>query len=556
MKIQNAFPAAALAVIIAASCQNSTSQTDTTLYCNGDIITMTEPLYAEALLVKGDSIEAVGKLEDLKKLAPAHTKMTDLQGKTLLPSFIDPHSHFSGYATSLLEAKLDNAENLNDIAQAIRKFINTDKVEKGKWVVAGGYDNSTLEEGSNPSLEFLDSICPDNPLMIKHKSGHSGLANSLALKELGITYTTPDPKGGLIGRQNGKLTGYLEENAFIENVTKIPMAKMDDYIRAFKAIQEKYASYGITTVQEGLMVEELGGFYKYLKDNNLLYLDVVAYVDIRNSGKTMSEFADCQNKYVNHLKIGGYKIILDGSPQGRTAWMLDPYADSKDYRGYPAYTDDKLQECVTKVLSEHRQLLAHCNGDAASLQFINAYSHCLNKFPDLAKTRPVIIHAQFLPAQQMGKARDLGMIASFFTAHTWYWGDVHIKNFGLERASRISSARSAIDSSLIYTFHQDSPVIDADMIETLWCATNRITKGGVLLGPDQKISVLDALKGITINAAYQYFEENEKGSLEKGKKADLVILSKDPLKIPAEDLKTIKVLQTIKDGKVIYRNPQ
>jgi predicted amidohydrolase YtcJ len=544
----------AAAATIVCSCQSSKDKPESTLYYNGTIITMEDPIYADALLVQGDTIAAVGTLKDVKSKASGKINRIDLKGKVLMPSFIDPHSHLSGYATSLLEVSLEGATDFEDIANRITKYIKDNKIEKGKWVQAGSYDQTALKEKTHPGLAFLDSIAPDNPLMIKHKSGHSGLANSEALKQLGLTAQSKNPSGGVIGKENGKLTGLLEENAFIQNVTKIPMAKMEDYAWAFSKIQDKYASYGITTIQEGLMVQELGDIYNYIVTNGLLKLDVVSYVDIRRPDTLMKRFAPYIGHYKNHFKIGGYKIILDGSPQGRTAWMLEPYENAPDgYRGYPIYTDEQLQQKVNKALDDHFQLLAHCNGDAASKQMIAAYQNALPSHPDLAKTRPVMVHAQLFPENQMDAAKALGIIPSFFVAHVWYWGDIHIQNFGLERASKISAANTALKHGMLFTFHQDSPVIDANMIETIWCAVNRKTKAGVILGPNERISPLEALKAVTINAAYQYFEENEKGSLKPGKKADLVVLSDNPLKIDPMKKRDIQVLQTIKDAKVIYQ---
>lgn len=169
------------------------------------------------------------------------------------------------------------------------------------------------------------------------------------------------------------------------------------------------------------------------------------------------------------------------------------------------------------------------------------------------KIRPVLIHGQFLAEDQIEETKKLGIIPSFFVAHTYYWGDVHIKNFGIDRANKISPLASSLKNDLLFTLHQDSPVIESNMLETIWCATTRETKSGKILGQEERIGVLDTIKAVTINAAYQYFEENLKGSIKEGKIADLVILDKNPLNVEKDEIKDIKVVETIKSGKTIFK---
>ena len=183
---------------------------------------------------------------------------------------------------------------------------------------------------------------------------------------------------------------------------------------------------------------------------------------------------------------------------------------------------------------------------------IHAYKAAAQKLGEPADGRPVMIHCQLTRGDQLAEMAKLGMVASIYVAHTYYWGDVHLKNFGEERGGHVSPAGSAIRNHVVYTFHQDTPVLLPDMITTLWCAVNRVTRAGVPLAEEEKVSVYDALKGITCNAAYQYFEEDRKGSLKEGKLADLVILDQNPLEIDPKDLRSIQVLSTIKEGEPIY----
>ena len=223
--------------------------------------------------------------------------------------------------------------------------------------------------------------------------------------------------------------------------------------------------------------------------------------------------------------------------------MTKPYEGEESYRGNPTKTNEEVENAVHKAVEEERQLLAHCNGDAAAEQYIQACQK--QPIEKLKKIRPVMIHAQTVRKDQLEEMKKIGMIPSFFIAHVYYWGDIHLKNLGEDRASSISPAKSAEELGLIYTFHQDSPVLPPNMLETIWCAVNRTTKNGVLLGKEEQISVYEALNAVTISAAYSYFEEEEKGSIRKGKKADFVLLDKNPLKVPKEEIKNIKVIEVI-----------
>ena len=291
--------------------------------------------------------------------------------------------------------------------------------------------------------------------------------------------------------------------------------------------------------------------YQAMLAQKLLKLDVVAYADPRDCKKIMEQFGDRMGHYKDHVKIGGDKIFLDGSPQGRTAWMRQPYEGESDYRGYPVLTDEQVYGRLKSALERGVQILAHCNGDQAAEQYLSVMER-LERETGRRLRRPVMIHAQLVGRDQLPRLKTLGMIPSFFVAHVYHWGEVHVKNFGLERAEHISPAGTAATLGIPFTFHQDAPVIQPNMLETVWCAVNRRTKTGRLLGQEERVSTLEALKAVTTYAAYQYFEEERKGSLAAGKAADFVILGQDPLTADPMALRDIPVLETIKDGRTIW----
>lgn len=330
------------------------------------------------------------------------------------------------------------------------------------------------------------------------------------------------------------------------------MPKPDQFLNAFMKAQETYLSYGITSVQDGMLVAEMMPLYDMLLKSGLLKIDLTAYVSPK-------DYLSCKKKYGSlsrdkHFKIGGIKIFLDGSPQGRTAWMRTSYKDDPSYYGYGTMNDDEVCDALELAAKEKAQLICHCNGDGAAEQFIRCLEKTEKEYPVLKELRPVVIHGQLLGKDQVPRLKGLGAMVSFFIAHIYHWGDIHIENFGVERAKEISCAGTALKNDLMFTFHQDSPVIAPNMMETVWCAACRKTKSGVLLGEEEKISVYDALCAVTKNCAYQYFEERVRGDIAKNKKADFVILSENPLDVNEDKLKDIKVIATYKDGKCVYNS--
>lgn len=508
---------------------------------------------ANAVLVENGIVLKVG-LEDEIRANFSFDEEINLGDYTLMPAFIDPHSHFTQTAFAFTQVSLNGCKSFEEIKSRITEFVENERIERGAWITARDYDNNLMPEKKNPPLCELDEIAPQNPLVIQHKSGHLGLFNSLALKELGVTENTPVPDGGKIGRDDDKLNGYMEENAFFEYLKKVPMPSLEDIINAFEKAQEKYASYGITTIQDGMFVEDMIPIYSELLKRNLLKCDVVAYSSVPALEKVKTQFRENIGCYNERFKIGGIKIFLDGSPQGKTAWMRTAYKGMKDYCGYPTMKDSDVINAFETAARENMQLIAHCNGDAAAEQFLRCLEIAEKKYENLKNLRPVMIHAQFIGRDQLEKALELGVILSFFVAHVYHWGDVHIENFGRKRANVISPAASAKSKGIVFTLHQDSPVIEPDMLETIWCAANRITKNGTLLGEDERISVFDAIKAVTVNSAYQYAEENEKGSIAEGKKADFVLLSQNPLDLDKSEIRKIKVLKTFKEGNLIYNS--
>ncbi len=525
------------------------------LFYGGTMLPMTAPdAAAEALLVRDGRIAFVGALADAEAQCAADAQRVDLHGKTLLPSFIDAHSHLPMAAQFAAFADLGDCTTLPQIADTLRRYAAEKEIGAEGALVGVNYDNNFLAEGVHPDRQLLDSISAEIPIFVLHVSGHMGVANTKLLALCGYTDASPDPEGGRLGRDaDGYLTGYLEEvsaltPAMMQMFERIKM----DMPAQIAAAQQQYLRYGVTTAQDGASSTQTMQMLAAFAQAGLLQMDVVSYPMANNDVEPdISKLAAYDGKYSNHYRVGGYKVVLDGSPQGRTAWLSRPYEGSDDC-AYPYMVDDALLDVCRRAVKNHRQLLAHCNGDAASQQFLDQYTKAWRESPDNPMLRPTMIHCQTVREDQLDRMPELGMIPSIFVGHIWYWGDVHRKNLGEERAARISPVRSACKRGLVYNFHQDTPVTKPDMMHSVWCAVNRRTRSGYQLGADQTIGVYDALKAVTCNAAYAYGEEAEKGTLESGKLADLVILDENPLTVDPANLKDIAVAATYKEGVCLY----
>ena len=518
---------------------------ETTLYFGGPIVTLEEPRYAQALVERGGRIAYVGNREEAERLAGPGARRVDLEGRALLPAFVDPHSHLLACAYARLQVPLGECAGWGEIADRLSRHVQERGIQPGEWVKGTGYDQNALAEGAAPDRFCLDRACPHNPVVIQHASGHAGVFNTLALERLGAL----NEDCGLERDGQGELTGRGEENPFLDLLGRIPMDGLEDVLRAFQGAQEEYASHGITTAQEGLLQPVMAPVYQEILRRGLLYLDVNAYVPPADYDRLRGQLAQGVSASPGTFQVAGMKIFLDGSPQGGTAWVREPYAGGGC--GTSTMTDGQVLSAFRQALDWDAQLLAHCNGDRAAEQYLTLLAQAEREVGKKL-CRPVMIHAQLLGLDQLEWVKALGVIPSFFVAHVYHWGEIHVKNFGLDRAGRISPAGSALARGIPFTFHQDSPVIPPDMLETIWCACVRRTKAGRVLGAEERIPVEAALRAVTQNAALQYGLEKELGTLRPGKRADFVLLSGDPLRTPPEELKKLQVERTIRCGRTIW----
>ncbi len=538
------------------------------IYHGGAILTMNRAApEAEALAVTDGTIMAVGDKAEILAMQGPNTRVVDLAGKALLPGFIDPHSHFFQSGLLPLQANCSSppagpCQRIADIIGQLQQVQQRLKTPEGQFVVGYGFDPDLLAERRHPTKVDLDQAFPKHPVIVMHVSGHGAVLNSLALAKFGITASTPTPSGGVIGRVPGSQEpdGLLMETAWLPVASRLPTPPVETLVEHLAEGQQAYTSAGITTAQEGATG---AGGYKLLRavaDRGGLAIDVVAYPLAQELKEVLGgQPPRTEKTYRGRLRVGGVKVLCDGSPQGRTAFFSTPYLDGgpagqQDWRGEPTSPQVELNDFFKQAYDNDAQVIAHCNGDAAIDMFLEAHRYAAAD--DLGKDRRTVgIHSQFIRPDQIKRYLDWKLTPSFFTVHTFYFGEAHVANRGQAQAEKLSPLRSAIDAGLLPTNHTDFPVVPIDQMFVVHTAVNRTMRSGEVLGSDERVEPLEALEAITIHAARQYREEDRKGSLEPGKLAYLVILSANPLGVPRDSLKQITVVETIKEGTTIWPVP-
>jgi predicted amidohydrolase YtcJ len=532
----------------------------------GEIITVNDRQpQAEAVAIRNGVILAVGDDRTVMKLKGSNTKVINLGGKTLVPGFIDAHGHIfnagvQSLAANLLAAPDGDVKDIASLQAKLRAWQQGNTGRKLGWIIGFGYDDSQLKEQRHPTRDDLDAVSTELPVLAVHQSAHLAVLNSKALQLAGITAASKDPPGGVIRRRPGtqEPSGVLEEMAFFSLMGILPKLSEADREFVAKAGQALYERYGFTTAQEGRSTLGINATWAALAERNGLTIDVVAYTDMADADRAMAS-PYVSPTYRNHFRIGGVKLNLDGSPQGKTAWLSKPYykvpaGQKPDYLGYPTFSDAQAFASVDKAFDNGWQILAHVSGDAAIDQYIRAVRAGEGKYGK-ADRRPVAIHAHTARPDQLAAFQDLGIIPSFFPMHTFYWGDWHRQSvLGPERGSNISPTGWTLARGMIFTSHHDAPVAFPDSMRVLSSTVTRVARGsGEVVGPQHRVPPIVGLKAITLWAAYQHFEEKTKGSIEPGKVADFVVLSENPIRIDPAKIADIQVLETIKAGQSVYR---
>lgn len=533
------------------------------LYVNGVVITMdASNTVAEAVLVRAGQIEAVGSSEDLVSRIDDDTVVVDLRGRALMPGFIDAHGHFPGSGQTVFSVDLNSPPigRVTDMEGLLGSLSAFAKQRRDGWVVGHGYDDTLLAEKRHPTRDDLDRISTSRPVAIVHVSGHLAVVNTVGLDILGIDESTPDPLGGVIVRDplsadGRRPNGVLEETAAraVWEYT-LDLGVMDGLRMTTQAAAE-YLSVGVTTASAGGMPTSVAKLLGLLSRLNQFPQRVALFPLFEEVGEALlSEELTLDAFAAGKVSVPRVKIIADGSIQGYTGYLSEPYyAPFKGdplYRGYPSVPREELLRQVSGLYERRIQVAIHCNGDASIDDGLDAIEAAMKAHP-WPDARPLIIHAQMTRLDQIERMAALGVTPSFFSAHTYYWGDRHAAIFmGPGRAANMSPARWALEAGLRFSSHLDTPVTPMLPLQAVWSQISRESTAGVVIGPEQRIDRTSALRAVTIDAAWQVFMDDKIGSIEPGKRADLVVLSDNPL--TAGDVRSIKVDRTVIDGATVY----
>lgn len=562
----------------------------TQVYYNGDIQTvdpnMTE---VEALAVREGKILATGSLADVEVAAGAYVTKIDLAGNTLLPGFYDAHSHTlmagESYLTSvqLNSPPTGTIKNMGELVAALSERAAV--TEPGAWVIGKNYDDGELAEKRHPTKEDLDKVSTELPVVITHFSAHNLVANSKALELAGITADTPDPEGGQIGRNpDGTPNGQMWELAMGLITTLQPSITHDQQVNALGLVSDIYTKAGFTTMNEGYGFKTFD-LYKEAVDKGAIKNRVVYWFGDVSEATAAHEALPTGDGFVQYygsgdlLAAAGVKYLQDGSPQLRTAYLTDPYFTTGSYpEDWVAYPWQSGEELTKKVVAAHQaginQMYIHGNGDAAIDDVLNAYAEVRRGMEtgeyrqvDEANLRHIVIHSQFTREDQLDRMASMeNVLPSFLIMHPYYLGDRHWTIFfGPDRAARMSATKDAVDRNMRFSIHADTPVFPMDGMLMIDTAVNRLSytgreiftttykEGDKYRSVDQRITPVQALRAVTIDAAYVNDEQDITGSLEVGKRADMIIVRENPLKVAdTTSIKDIDILQTIVGGNAVY----
>ena len=549
--------------LMLACATGATAQDRPTIYSGGTILTMAgdTPETVEAVVSEGGIIRFAGARAEAEARFGAGAEHIDLRGRTMLPGFIDAHSHFSSGlmqagGVNLGSPPVGTVTSVAGLIEALRAHIASRAPAAGSWIVGWNYDQSQLAEARHVSRAELDAAFPDYKIVLLHVSGHGAVLNGAALAAAGINAATPDIAGGVIGRDaNREPNGLLMETAMFTAMAALPRPDAAQRLAALDVMQNAYFAQGYTHAQEGAAQMADIRFLTSDAARARLRIDMSIEVLFTELPALIANPVQPFGQWRDHVKLQGVKFLLDGSPQARTAYFTHPYLHGgpngeSDWHGTPIVDQATFNTLARQVHEAGLQLFMHANGDAAIDMAINGLESLGIRASD--DRRPVVIHSQFQRLDQLPRYAAIGVGPSYFTNHTFFWGDVHVGNVGAAMANGISPLRSARAAGLHLSNHTDYPVTPLDTRFMLWSATARTSRTGAVIGEAERVDTYAALQVLTTGPAWQMFEEGRKGRIAEGLLADFVILDRNPLDTPVDGLRSIRVVATIKDGVTVY----
>jgi len=524
---------------------------------NGNIITMDEKKIADSLVVKNDTIQYVGNKQKAQDWAGANTEIINLQGKTILPGLIESHMHPTHYALNLLEidCRSTSTPSIKKILEKIKDAVKN--TPKGEWIRGWGWDDSKLTEQRNPTLQELDQVAPEHPVLLKRTCKHMSVVNTKAMELSGITNETKDPEGGHIERSShsGELTGLLQETA--QGLLALPDYSLEDMVDGMKLAQKDFVKWGITTIHDMSMQKEDLQTYQYLLERNDLKVRFRPWIWARTqNGYTglLDEVLSLgiRSDFGNDmLKIQGTKFMLDGSVGGRTAAVSEPYENSES-TGILYNNVSDIFPLMKKSIEGGLRVAVHGIGERSIDVAIQSFEQ-VNKLKNIKFMRNRIEHCALPTKNHLQKMNHLGLIAAASIGFIYHIGDSYLNNLGKERMKRVYPLKTFKSYGIVAPGNSDSPVTDGNPWTGIYGAVLRKSVSGKVLDDEQNITVYDAIKAYTKDAAYSSFEEETIGVIKPGAKADIIVVSKNPFQIEKEELKNIEVESTYINGKLVYK---
>ena len=548
------------AMMITSGCLKGPKVADK-VFKNGVIYTVDDSFrVAEAVAVIGDKIAFVGSNEEVQQWVGERTRVIDLQGKTMVPGFIDGHYHFLGVGKREYHLNLDGTRSLQEFLDRVK--AEAQRLPKGRWITGRGWIEEDWPSKRFPTRQDLDRVAPEHPVFLTRADGHAAVVNSLALKIAGITAETPDPQGGQIikDRKTGRPTGMLLDRAMALVRNHLPPDTSFDMRRnyALKANQIALA-YGITQVHDMGVLWDVVDLYKTLYEAGELDVRIHAY--IRGPGAEADRLLEEGPQiglYQQKLTVRGIKIVADGALGSRGAALLRPYSDADTY-GFLIHRDDEIYPTIRRATKAGIQMAIHAIGDSANRKVLDLYENAFAEVPPeqrrIADPRFRIEHAQIVALSDMPRFARLGVIPSMQPSHAI--GDLHfaVRRLGLDRMTEGYAWRTLIDHGSYIAGGSDAPVEEGNpMIEFYAASVRKDATGysGEGWHPELKMTREEALRSLTIWASKAVFEEKIKGSIEVGKLADLVVLDRNLMTEPDDRLFDIRVVMTVIGGDVVF----
>ncbi len=535
------------------------------IYKNGVIVTLdAKETICDTMVVENDKITFVGSEKDLPETELSAGEIIDLKNKCVIPGFYDSHGHIVGNAVVRWDLNkpiypIGTTKSIKEIIEAGKEVAETKEAED--WIVIINFDEGTVEENRGLTKEDLDQISTTNPVAVGNRSGHILYLNSKGLEVCGITKDTPNIPGGVYQKDEttGEPTGVVEEKAalFIAHQF-IPKPTLEQLVSIIKDVGDEYVSRGVTTANDAGFMSQ-GMMFQPILENvieNKIFLpkaSVTHGYDFNGVDEFIDKIKALKPATQRLHTYNAFKCFYDGSIQAHTAYVSEEYPNT-DNKGYSIFSKEQLEEIVMKVHNANMSFIIHVNGDMA----VNDVLECLEKAEEKygkKDVRHMLIHAQMIKEEQLDKAKELGVFVTFLNATLYYLGDEYLENeyISKENLMNLDPAKWAVDRNMPFALHADAQVYPSNPLLLMDVAVNRKTYRGTVIGADQCISKLDALKALTYYPAYQNMEQDVKGSLEVGKFADFVVLGENILEVENDRIKDVEILATVIDGEVVYK---